>query len=237
MADNDGIQMAPPSYAGVMNDAPPRKLELSLWQKLDELCDLVGDYIQKDGTNAAQKYKYISEGKVLSKVKPAMHEARFVGIPSFEIISSEDKATANGSMWKLVTAQCTLRIYDIDAAESVDVVAIGQGIDANDKAAAKAQAQAIKYAYWKLLCLETGDAPEADEKTDQQQFTTPSQQPGGSWARFQQLWQMSNFPAVGLNSYLCRRFNKAAADQILSHEPDTVSGELVNNLRAQGIFM
>ena len=60
MADNDGIPMAPPSYAGVMNEEPPRKLELSLWQKLDELCDLVGNYIQKDGTNAAQKYKYVS---------------------------------------------------------------------------------------------------------------------------------------------------------------------------------
>lgn len=237
MADNDCIPMAPPSYAGVMNEEPPRKLELSLWQKLAELNDLVGDYIQKDGTNTAQKYKYISEGKVLSKVKPAMHEARLVSIPTFELISSEDKATSNGSIWKLVTIRCTLRIYDIDSAEFVEVVAIGQGIDANDKAAAKAQTQAMKYAYWKLLCLETGDDPEADEKTDQQQFVPPSQQTENPWTRLQNLWNMSRFPPAELNGYLCRRFSKTTVDQILPHELDTVSNELTNNLRAQGIFM
>ena len=40
-----------------------------------------------------------------------------------------------------------------------------------------------------------------------------------------------------LNGYLCRRFGKATVDQILPHELDTVSNELTNNLRAQGIFI
>ena len=70
MEGNDGIPMAPPTFEGVMNDGGPRKLELSLWQKLDELCDLVGNYIQKGGTTGFYGFDLIlnledKEGKLL----------------------------------------------------------------------------------------------------------------------------------------------------------------------------
>lgn len=240
-AENDGIPMAPPTYNSVINgDGQPRKLELSIWHKLAELSELVGDYIQKDGKNAAQKYNYVSEGKVLSKVKPALHEARLFSIPNFELVSCEDKSTANGAVWKLATVKCTLAIYDIDSTEHVDVTALGQGIDPNDKAAAKAQTQAFKYAWWKLLCLETGDDPEADESADKQQFSAaPPSAPAPTaqynpWVPLTELWGISGFPMVELQDYMLRRFPHPSAADILPSEINLVCSELQAQLRAKG---
>ncbi|MCC8184989.1 MULTISPECIES: ERF family protein [Cloacibacillus] len=246
-AENDGIPMAPPTYNSVINgDGQPRKLELSIWHKLAELSELVGDYIQKDGKNAAQKYNYVSEGKVLSKVKPALHEARLIGIPNFELVSCEDKSTSNGAIWKLATVKCTLAIYDIDSTEHVNVTALGQGIDPNDKAVAKAQTQAFKYAWWKLLCLETGDDPEADPNTDEQQFGAGQPSPAAPaaysqsqtynpWTPLTELWQRSGFPIVDLQEYMLRRFPHPSAADILPSEINLVCAELQAQLRAKGV--
>ncbi|MDO5116385.1 MAG: ERF family protein [Synergistaceae bacterium] len=231
-AEHDGVPMAPPTYNSVIKgDNQPRKLELSIWHKLAELSELVGDYIQKDGKNVSQKYNYVSEGKVLSKVKPALHEARLIGIPVFELLSNEDKSTANGAIWKLATVRCILSIYDIDSGEHVDVTALGQGTDSGDKAVAKAQTQAHKYAWWKLLCLETGDDPEADPKTDEQQFGAAAQ----PWSTLTDLWYKSGFPMAELQEYMLRRFPHQSARDILPSEINLVCSELLAQLRAKGI--
>lgn len=216
-------------------------LPVNIYQKIADLVHMVGGYVQKDGRNVQQKYSYVSEGKILSKVEPALKECRLIGLPSFEIISQEDKVTANGAVWKLATVSCELVIVDIDDKATITIKALGQGIDPNDKAAAKAQTQALKYAWWKLLCLETGDDPEADESTDKQQFSAapPSAPapaaPYNPWAPLTELWGISGFPMVELQDYMLRRFPHPSAADILPSEISLVCSELQAQLRAKGV--
>ena len=60
-----------------------------------------------------------------------------------------------------------ISIIDSESGETVDLYGIGSGQDAGDKAVMKAQTAAIKYAYMMSLCIATGDDPEADTNTDE----------------------------------------------------------------------
>jgi len=57
-------------------------------------------------------------------------------------------------------------IIDIDSGESVTIQGLGSGKDGGDKGVAKAQTQAIKYAWMHSLTISTGEDPEADASTD-----------------------------------------------------------------------
>lgn len=195
-------------------------------------------YVQKDSENKEQRYKYVSAAAVLEKVNAALVGANMVSIPEFSVVSEKDKPTAKGAVWQLVTVQCKLQIIDADSGETVTVVSLGTGTDPGDKASAKAQTMAIKYAWLTALNIETGDEPSADERTDQQTFmhsgsppaappTTgfPQNQPGNP--RIQNIcnyWQRLGWDINGLNSYLEQRFHKPM-NQITDAELYVVENE------------
>jgi len=58
-------------------------------------------------------------------------------------------------------------LIDSESGESVSCSGIGSGQDPGDKAAMKACAASIKYAYVLTLAMATGDDPEADSGVDQ----------------------------------------------------------------------
>ena len=123
-----------------------------------KICRIMKDchYVQKDGRNDFHKYNYASAANVLEKVNEACAEHGVASIPRFEIIASD----------KVVTVQCTLTLLDADSGETYSIVSLGSGQDAGDKAVAKAQTMALKYAWMTTLNISTGDDPEADEETD-----------------------------------------------------------------------
>lgn len=228
---------------------------LSFYKKINALMDKIGGYIQKDGTNVQQKYKYVSEGAVLSKVQPALVKCSLLSIPEFELLKCKDKATAKGAIWQLATVKCTITLMDADSpAHKLVFTGLGQGTDPGDKAIAKAQTQAFKYAWWKFLCLETGDDPEADPKTDEQQFSVPGSSqvqnavatvpaPGPlvvdprSPIPMQVLVDIWNY--VGLNikdlePYILQRFGKPQIVQISPAEFSTLINEFVSYYSQQG---
>lgn len=179
-------------------------------------------YVQKDAENKEQRYKYVSAAAVLEKVNAALVEANMVSIPEFSVVSEKDKPTAKGAVWQLVTVQCKLLIIDADSGEAVTVVSLGTGTDPGDKASAKAQTMAIKYAWLTALNIETGDEPSADERTDQQTFMQsgapptappPPGLPQGQTGnpRIQTIcnyWQRLGWDINSLNNYLEQRFHK-----------------------------
>lgn len=183
-------------------------------------------YIQKDSENKEQKYRYVSAAAVLEKVNAALVEANMVSIPEFSVVSEKEKPTARGGIWQLVTVQCRLQIIDADSGESVTVVSLGTGTDPGDKAAAKAQTMALKYAWLTALNIGTGDEPEADERTDRQDFghvpanpppAIPPWMPPGLPNNPQvqticQLWQSLGWDTSTLPGYLAQRFGKPAGD-------------------------
>jgi len=134
-------------------------------------------YVQKDGDNRQQKYKYVSEAAVLGKIQPLLVEQNLIAVPKFSLLSEREKPTQNGAVWQFCTVKCQMTIIDSESGESVVVESLGQGVDPNDKGIAKAQTMAQKYCWMKLLQLETGDDPEKDETADRQQFTQQAAQP------------------------------------------------------------
>lgn len=244
MAD---IMKDPESAKNEKPAAKPKPLKTSLYQKILTVMDEVGGYVQKDKTNKEQHYNYVSEAAVLAKVQPALVKSGIIALPTYEVISSEDKMTAKGSVWKLITVSCQLKIIDTETGESDTVSALGSGIDANDKAVAKAQTMAFKYAWWKLLCLETGDDPEADPISDKQQFVN-QQQPVQdtreltielrSKELMMEIIKMWNFAGWDINQvqdYVLKRMNRTSFDGATSSEYCAVINELASYMQSQGM--
>ena len=65
-----------------------------------------------------------------------------------------------------IAVEVEIRLIDTDSEEFFMIRGVGQGIDAGDKAVAKAQTMAVKYA-WKnsLLIADTADDPDANTNT------------------------------------------------------------------------
>ena len=225
----------------------PKPLKISLYQKILLVMDEVGGYVQKDKTNEQQHYNYVSEAAVLAKVQPALIKSGLIALPTFEIVSSEDKPTAKGGIWKLTTVLCYLKIIDIETGEFDTISALGSGIDANDKAVAKAQTMAFKYAWWKLLCLETGDDPEADPLADKQQFIN-QQQPTQSvreltvelaakepMLEIVKMWNFAGWDINQVQDYVLKRMNRTSFDGATPSEYSTVMNDLAGYMQSQGM--
>lgn len=235
----DNTQTAPASAEVAGEQAPVNnknrkktsdKLEqnnINVHTKLLNVMAQIGAYVQKDKSNTQQKYTYVSEGAILKKVQPALISNRLIGYPQYTLIEQKDTATAKGAIWQLCTVECRLTIVCADTGASIECVALGQGTDNGDKAIAKAQTQAFKYAWWKLLCLETGDDPEADTETDRQEFGkqvdslishrnavvdnplyTVNLESPNPMNDLIKIWEINNWNPADLNGYICNRFKK-----------------------------
>lgn len=230
----------------VQPNPPSKKF---LFCKILDLMSEIGSYVQKDKLNKQQNYTYLSEAGVLHKIQPALCKIGLICIPTFTTIRSEDKITAKGDTWKLVTVEVTLTLIDPDTGENIAVIALGQGMDSNDKAIAKAQTQAFKYAWWKLLCLETGDDPEADPSTDAQQFSNPQQAPAQTlqtpelavalgeppMGELLKMWQFAGWNAQDLPDYVLKRLNKPSLDSVTPSEYSSVINDLATYMQSIGL--
>jgi len=192
--------------------------------KLVKVMQACGGYIQKDAENKKQNYKYVSAAAVMEKVNPALVENNMVSIPVYSVVSEREKSTSGGGLWQLVTVQLELKIIDVDSGESVAAISLGTGYDPGDKAVAKAQTMALKYAWLTALNMGTGDEPEADENTDKQTFVNaplapqapaPMMIPAGlpnspTVTELCQNWQSIGWDTYMLPNYLAQRFSKPA---------------------------
>lgn len=124
-------------------------------------------WIEKGGTNDAQKYKFVQESDVVAKLKPALAEAGVIVVPTHRLISVVPFTTARGSQQFLTTIESTFSFTD--GAEFINVQTIGQGADTGDKGVYKAMTGAKKYALLQAFLLATGDDPEIareDERSE-----------------------------------------------------------------------
>jgi len=158
-------------------------------------------------------------------------------VPEFVVTDSKETKTSSGAIWQLVTVKCSLQIIDADTGESVIVTSLGSGTDPGDKAVAKAQTMAIKYAWLTALNIETGNDPEADPRTDNAEFTGQprGQQPGQQMDALQvlinqrmqmlsQLWVQIGYDTNSMVDYLEKRFSKPFS-QITTPELDAMITE------------
>lgn len=124
-------------------------------------------YVSKNGVNSFHHYKYATAEDVLQKVNEALTRNKLATVVHPNIASFSDVTNLKGNTEHLATVIVKVSIIDSESGESVDLYGIGSGQDAGDKAVMKAQTVAIKYAYMMSLCIATGDDPEADINTDE----------------------------------------------------------------------
>jgi len=124
-------------------------------------------YVQKLGKNSFHNYKYAMASDVLEKVNDSLSKHGIATIVIPEMIEFRDVTTAKGNLEHLATIKVTIRLIDSESGESLELIGLGSGQDAGDKAIMKAQTAALKYAWMMSLQISTGDDPEADTSTDE----------------------------------------------------------------------
>lgn len=181
-------------------------------------------YIQKDAENKEQRYKYLSYEAVIEKIQAALLDLKLVSIPHFETVEEREYSTKNGATWKYVRMRLNMTVIDIEAGASIEAVGEGSGTDPGDKAVPKAQTQAMKNLWCKLLNIPVGEDPEADERTDKQSF-----KPLTSYQTLCVIWSQCGWDVNQLPGWLSQRFKKPA-EQITEDELQTAIGEVQGHL-------
>ena len=130
-------------------------------------------YVAKNGLNSFHKYKYATAEDVLQKVNEALTKNKIASTAVPELIEFTDVTNLKGNTEHLATVRVEISLIDSDSGEEVKIYGIGSGQDAGDKAVMKAQTAATKYAYMRSCCIAAGDDPEADSKTDENNYAEP----------------------------------------------------------------
>lgn len=150
----------------------------TLWQKIAKAMVLVG-YVQKRGKNQFHKYSYATAADVAEKAREAFIEVGLLFLPTVKSVETREKTTIKGGLTYITRVTMTYLIHDaVDDVEGstryYEFDMVGEGQDDGDKSVYKAITGAHKYALLQLLCVSTGDDPEADEKTDQTVLVAPT---------------------------------------------------------------
>ena len=96
--------------------------------------------------------------------------------------------TKNGAVMNHVTAHGIVRFYHPISETSVDVHAMGEGMDAGDKAGNKAATGLLKYALRQTFLIETGDDPDANSSVEMERAQAFADKQTPKSDSRQQLW-------------------------------------------------
>lgn len=142
----------------------------SLHRKLAQVMYEV-DRIPKNGTAPAAMggFKFVQVGDAADVIRKALAEHNVSMIPSaVDVIGETEHATGTGKMMTTLTVRTTWTLTDGDSGETAVIQSLGAGADMGDKAAPKAQSNAMKYALLMGFLLSTGDDPEGSDSSDRQ---------------------------------------------------------------------
>jgi len=123
-------------------------------------------YVQKNGENSFNHYKYVTATDVLKKINESCVRNGVATTVKPELIEYSDRITNNGKTEKHAVVRVVITLIDTASGEYLELVGIGSGQDTGDKAIMKAQTASIKYAWMLSLNISTGDDPEADIEVD-----------------------------------------------------------------------
>ena len=132
-------------------------------------------HVAKNGTNDFHRYKYATAADVLEKVNASLTKHGLASVVTPNLISLKEVTTAKGNVEQLATVEVVITLVDCESGETLTLKGLGSGQDPSDKAVAKSQTMAIKYAYLNSLAIATNDDPEADRHTDEVMHTKPAQ--------------------------------------------------------------
>ncbi len=138
------------SAAKKIDEALP-VVSLNIHQRLHAVMKDVA-YVQKETKMVNNQYTFVSHDAVTAKVRVALIEHGVLAI---------SRVVNHVQSGNLTLADIEVDFINIDRPEDlITVPSFGYGIDGQDKGPGKAVTYAVKYAFLKSLCLETGDDPE-----------------------------------------------------------------------------
>lgn len=135
---------------------------VNLSKKMLKIMAEVG-YVQKEGFNDFQKYRYAKESDIAAKVRESLIKHNVFAFSSVSKIGALEYTTKKGDTQFLVSVIVSVTFVDADSGESYTAQFPGDGADTGDKGIYKAITGAEKYALMKTFLIETGDDPEKDE--------------------------------------------------------------------------
>ena len=138
----------------------------NLAKKMVEVMKECG-HVAKNGTNDFHQYKYDKAADVLEMVNESLTKHGIFSTVDVNIKEVREVTTSKGNKEILASVETVVTLIDSDSGETAKISGVGSGQDAGDKSLAKAQTQAIKYAYRNSLAIATDDDPEADTHTDE----------------------------------------------------------------------
>lgn len=151
---------------------------MNLFEKMQLVSESVRN-VEKNLTvgTGNSAYKAVADIDVLLAVKDAEKTYRLISIPvKQECMKSEIVRTVASNGYEKVNyvdvVKMTVRIVNIDKpSESVEVEALGRGLDAGDKGLGKASTYARKYALLNAYKIATGEDPDAVKSEQTYQYT------------------------------------------------------------------
>lgn len=141
-----------------------RRPETPLCVLLSKIAGEIG-YLQKDGTNSAQRYNYLSERAVKQAVNEAFAKYGLIGEWTINLVKYE-RNEVNGKSG--VDAVVGAQIIVTDGFDKVRCTGLGMGRDGQDKAVMQAQTAAVRECLKNLFIIVSGNDPEiakVDEET------------------------------------------------------------------------
>ena len=134
--------------------------QLTLKEKLVEIRRRIGQ-IEKRGINEAGNYRYVRAADLAGPIGDLLAEYGIILLPRLESINS---VPLGGRELSDERTHVVIAYSFVDAktSEELTVKLAGTGIDPGDKAVAKAQTCALKYALLQTFLIATGDDPEED---------------------------------------------------------------------------
>ena len=116
------------------------------------------DYIQKGAKTVNGQYRFVGHDLVTAKLHPQFVKHGIACIPSVK------QCKQDGNRTEVIL---TVKFVNVDnLCDFIESDFVGYGIDPQDKGPGKAISYAYKYAILKTFCLETGDDPDEDQKTE-----------------------------------------------------------------------
>lgn len=137
-----------------------------LVSKLAEVMKQV-KYIQKNGFNSFNKYKYATEADVNEKIREVLAEQNVIMIPNMKSHAVREHTNRSGKTEYIVTVEVEFTFMDGETGETITFTQYGEGQDSGDKGTYKAMTGAQKYALMKAFMIPTGDDPESDNGVDE----------------------------------------------------------------------
>jgi hypothetical protein len=141
---------------------------MSLHKKLAEVM-AEAERIPKNGTAPPQMggFKFVQVGDAADAIRKALGSRGVSMLPSaVEIVSESEHETSSGKAMTTLTVRTTWTLVDGSTGETATIQSLGAGADTGDKAAPKAQSNAMKYALLMGFLLSTGDDPEQTDTSD-----------------------------------------------------------------------